>query len=82
MEQSEKLPVVEFRRTQDNIHGTEKGTVYARIKEGEKALRLWKLAISLNIEVWIDNNNWGNSWGARHAIEDLFGISYTLKKEE
>lgn len=44
----------------------------------EEAFHIWKRAKELNVDVCIDNKMLGNDWEARHAIEEHFGVSYTL----
>lgn len=39
---------------------------------------MWETAKKLNHSVEINGINYGNDWGARHEIEKLFGVSYSL----
>ena len=52
--------------------------VFSLALTSEEAFHVWKRAKELNVDVCIDNIMLGNDWEARFAIEQLFGVSYTL----
>ena len=58
--------------------GEEYGEIFAIVRDPDTAFDIWKRSKELDLDLVIDNKMLGNDWEARYAIEQYFGVSYTL----
>lgn len=68
--------MVEFIKNKES--GEEYMQLFSIARTPAEAFHVWKRAKELNVDVCIDNKMLGNDWEARYAIEQHFGVSYTL----
>lgn len=54
------------------------GDLFSVARDANDAFYMWKTAQKLNHTVRINGVNYGNDWQARHEIEKLFNVSYSL----
>lgn len=69
--------MVQFIKNKES--GEEYMQLFSIARTPEEAFHVWKRAKELNVDVCIDNKMLGNDWEARYAIEQHFGVSYTLQ---
>lgn len=69
--------MVQFIKNKES--GEEYMQLFSIARTPEEAFHIWKRAKELNVDVCIDNKMLGNDWEARYAIEQHFGVSYTLQ---
>ncbi len=69
--------MIQFIKNKDA--GEEYMQLFSIARTPEEAFHVWKRAKELNVDVCIDNKMLGNDWEARYAIEQHFGVSYTIQ---